>query len=47
MLWRGKHGDVLDAFIVGLALAIGSIRVPTLRGGGFGIHRGLLGLKKK
>jgi hypothetical protein len=47
MFWRWEHGDVLDAFVVGLACTVGGIRIPALRGSGFGVHRGLLGLKKR
>ena len=46
MFWRWEHGDVLDAFVVGLACTVGGIRIPALRGSGFGVHRGLLKLKK-
>jgi hypothetical protein len=46
MFWWGEHGDVLDAFVVGLASSVGSIRIPAVRGGGFGVHRRLLEIKK-
>ena len=46
MFWGREHGDVLDAFVVGLASAVGGIRIPALGGCGFGVHRGLLRLKK-
>jgi hypothetical protein len=47
MFWRGEHGDVLDALVVGLAFAVGCIGIPALGGCGLGVHRGLLRLKKQ
>jgi len=47
MFWGWEHGDVLDAFVVGLASTVGGIRIPALRGCSFGVHRGLLRLKKR
>ena len=42
VLWRREHGDVLDAFVVGLAGAVDAMGIPSVWGGGFGVHRGLL-----
>ena len=42
MFWRGKHGDVLDAFVVGLAGFVDWTGIPALAGGlDGGIHDGL------
>jgi len=43
--WR-QHGDVLDAFVVGLAGSVCWVLLPGVEIG-FGVHRGLLVLEMK
>ena len=44
MLRRWQHGDVLDAFVIGLTGLVERTRIPRLAGGRWGsIHDGLLG----
>jgi hypothetical protein len=40
VLWRGQHGDVLDAFVVGFTGAVGGLglSVPLTGCRGFSVH---------